>query len=73
MQKNFVYKKLCSGEIPSKDEDYEMRIWLDMPNRGCHLSALIGSLFTPLHFFRKKFPSVIDLPVSEHVKLVIGP
>ena len=73
MQTNFVDKKLCSGELASRNKDYEERIWLDMPKRGCHLFALIGPLFTPLHFFRNKFPSVIDLPVSDHVKPVIGP
>ena len=73
MQTNFVHKKLCSGEMPSKSEGYEVRIWLDMPKRDCHLSALIGSLFAPLHFFRNIFPFVIDLPVSDHVKHVIGP
>ena len=72
MQTRCNYRKLCSGEMASKSEDYEVRIWLDMPKRGCHLSALIGSLFTPRHFFRNKFPSVIDLPVSDHVKPIIG-
>ena len=72
MQTKFVHKKLCSDEMASKNEGYKARIWLDMPKRGCHLSALIGYLFTPLHFFRNKFPSIIDLPVSVHVKPVIG-
>ena len=73
MRTGFVHKELCSGEMASTNEDYEVRIWLDMPKRGCHLSALIGSLFTPFHFFRNKFPSVMDLPVSHPVKHVIGP
>ena len=54
MQTSFIHRKLCSGEMASKGEDYEVRIWLDMPKRGCHLSALISSLFTPLHFFRNQ-------------------
>ena len=73
MQARFIHKKLYGGEMAFESEDYWERFWLDMPKRGCHLSALIGFLFTPLHFFRNKFPSVIDLPVSDHVKPVIGP
>ena len=73
MQARFIHKKLYSGEMAFESEDYRERFWLDIPKRGCHLSALIGFLFTPLHFLRNKFPSVIDLPVSDHVKPVIGP